>query len=187
MKKRHHPNGGVRGGKHHCPNGGRETATPLQRTIEESNSIAGKISLSTNFSIFIYMYRFGKWLIIYVFAQVHTSSLIKRNTNRLFPTRPPDGPTEGDKRWATSGASLHAKTAVCAELACGWSLRVWFPRAVSVVSGYNTNVNGRRCAGGFVRLTREVPGCCRVAVLKKKEVWRVQCVKRCCGGLFGTN
>ena len=49
-----------------------------------------------------------------------------------YPTPPylPTTQTRRDKRWATSGARLHAKTALCAGLTCGRSLCVvslgWF-------------------------------------------------------------
>ena len=52
------------------------------------------------------------------------TKLSKCNTAKIRdPTRPSDDQTQRDKRWATSGARL-AKTALCAGLACGRSLRV---------------------------------------------------------------
>ena len=39
--------------------------------------------------------------------------------HRVTVLPPPCDPTRPDKRWATAGARLHTKTALCAGLACG--------------------------------------------------------------------
>ena len=52
------------------------------------------------------------------------------------------------------GARLHVKTALGTGLACGRRKPVGFPGLCrcTMVQGYNTDVNDRRCAGGFVRV-----------------------------------
>ena len=91
-----------------------------------------------------------------------------QTTRKGQPTT--DHPTRRDKKWATSGAHLHAKIALCAR---AWraveALRLVSLGCVrrTVVQGYITDVNHHRCAATFVH-ANEVLGDRGIAQSRKK-------------------
>ena len=68
------------------------------------------------------------------------------------PSRPPDDPTRRNKRWATSGARLHAKSASCAV------------EGLRVVPSGCVGARWLSLCRWLCACTWRVPGSCRVAV-----------------------